>query len=247
MKIDILTLFPESFAPFKESIISRAQKAGTIEINIINIREFSRDKHKKCDDAPFGGGAGMLMSVQPIFDAVKSVLTNKSKVVFPSPAGKVYNNKMAKELAEFEHLIFICGHYEGIDERLIKIFDAEEISIGDYVLTGGEIPSMVIIDSLLRFVPNVLKEGSLEEESFSNGLLEYPQFTRPEVFNDKKVPEILLSGHHENIEKWRRCEALKNTYLKRPELLKNVELSEQDKKILEKIKNDVKCKQAPLT
>ena len=220
MKIDILTLFPESFAPFKESIISRAQKAGTIEINIINIREFSRDKHKKCDDAPFGGGAGMLMSVQPIFDAVKSVLTNKSKVVFPSPAGKVYNNKMAKELAEFEHLIFICGHYEGIDERLIKIFDAEEISIGDYVLTGGEIPSMVIIDSLLRFVPNVLKEGSLEEESFSNGLLEYPQFTRPQVFEGMRVPEVLLSGNHAEIKKWRKQESLKKTKRNRPDLLK---------------------------
>ncbi len=220
MKIDILTLFPESFAPFKESIISRAQKAGTIEINIINIREFSRDKHKKCDDAPFGGGAGMLMSVQPIFDAVKSVLTNKSKVVFPSPAGKVYNNKMAKELAEFEHLIFICGHYEGIDERLIKIFDAEEISIGDYVLTGGEIPSMVIIDSLLRFVPNVLKEGSLEEESFSNGLLEYPQFTRPQVFEGMHVPEVLLSGNHAEIKKWREQESIKKTKRNRPDLLK---------------------------
>ncbi len=220
MKIDILTLFPESFAPFKESIISRAQKAGTIEINIINIREFSRDKHKKCDDAPFGGGAGMLMSVQPIFDAVKSVLTNKSKVVFPSPAGKVYNNKMAKELAEFEHLIFICGHYEGIDERLIKIFDAEEISIGDYVLTGGEIPSMVIIDSLLRFVPNVLKDGSLEEESFSNGLLEYPQFTRPQVFEGMRVPEVLLSGNHAEIKKWRKQESLKKTKRNRPDLLK---------------------------
>ena len=220
MKIDILTLFPESFAPFKESIISRAQKAGTIEINIINIREFSRDKHKKCDDAPFGGGAGMLMSVQPIFDAVKSVLTNKSKVVFPSPAGKVYNNKKAKELAEFEHLIFICGHYEGIDERLIKIFDAEEISIGDYVLTGGEIPSMVIIDSLLRFVPNVLTDGSLEEESFSNGLLEYPQFTRPQVFEGMRVPEVLLSGNHAEIKKWRKQESLKKTKRNRPDLLK---------------------------
>lgn len=220
MKIDILTLFPESFAPFKESIISRAQKAGTIEINIINIRDFSHDKHKKCDDAPFGGGAGMLMSVQPIFDAVKSVLTDKSKVIFPSPAGRVYNNKTAKKLAKYEHLIFICGHYEGIDERLLKIFDVEEISIGDYVLTGGEIPSMVIIDSLLRFVPNVLKEGSLEEESFSNGLLEYPQFTRPQVFEGMAVPEVLLSGNHAEIKKWRKQESIEKTKRNRPDLLK---------------------------
>ncbi len=220
MKIDILTLFPESFAPFKESIISRAQKAGTIEINIINIREFSRDKHKKCDDTPFGGGAGMLMSVQPIFDAVKSVLSDKSKVIFPSPAGKVYNNKLAKELAEFEHLIFICGHYEGIDERLIKLFNIDEISIGDYVLTGGEIPAMVIIDSLLRFVPNVLKEGSLEEESFSNGLLEYPQFTRPQVFEGLAVPDVLLSGNHAEIKKWRKEKSIEKTKRNRPDLLK---------------------------
>ena len=220
MKIDILTLFPDSFSYLNESIIKRAKDKGIAEINIINIRDFSLDKHKKCDDYSFGGGAGMLMSVQPIFDAVKSVLTDKSKVIFPSPAGRVYNNKTAKSLAKYEHLIFICGHYEGIDERLIKIFDVEEISIGDYVLTGGEIPSMVIIDSLLRFVPNVLKEGSLEEESFSNGLLEYPQFTRPQVFEGMAVPEVLLSGNHAEIKKWRKQESIEKTKRNRPDLLK---------------------------
>lgn len=220
MKIDILTLFPESFAPFKESIISRAQKNGVIEINIINIRDFTLDKHKKCDDTPFGGGAGMLMSVQPVYDAVKSVLTDKSKVVYPSPSGRVFNSAISQQLAQNEHLIFICGHYEGIDQRLIELFDADEISIGDYVLTGGEIPTMAIVDSLLRFVPGVLKEGSLEEESFSNGLLEYPQYTRPQVFEGLAVPDVLLSGNHQEIAKFRHAESLKKTQRVRPDLLK---------------------------
>lgn len=220
MKIDILTLFPESFAPFKESIISRAQKNGVIEINIINIRDFTLDKHKKCDDTPFGGGAGMLMSVQPVYDAVKSVLTDKSKVVYPSPSGRVFNSAISQQLAQNEHLIFICGHYEGIDQRLIELFGADEISIGDYVLTGGEIPTMAIVDSLLRFVPGVLKEGSLEEESFSNGLLEYPQYTRPQVFEGLAVPDVLLSGNHQEIAKFRHAESLKKTQRVRPDLLK---------------------------
>ncbi|HCG58127.1 MAG TPA: tRNA (guanosine(37)-N1)-methyltransferase TrmD [Clostridiales bacterium] len=220
MKIDILTLFPESFAPFKESIISRAQKNGVIEINIINIRDFTLDKHKKCDDTPFGGGAGMLMSVQPVYDAVKSVLTDKSKLVYPSPSGRVFNSAISQQLAQNEHLIFICGHYEGIDQRLIELFGADEISIGDYVLTGGEIPTMAIVDSLLRFVPGVLKEGSLEEESFSNGLLEYPQYTRPQIFEGLAVPDVLLSGNHQEIAKFRHAESLKKTQRVRPDLLK---------------------------
>ena len=220
MKIDILTLFPESFAPFKESIISRAQKNGVIEINIINIRDFTLDKHKKCDDTPFGGGAGMLMSVQPVYDAVKSVLTDKSKVVYPSPSGRVFNSAISQQLAQNEHLIFICGHYEGIDQRLIELFGADEISIGDCVLTGGEIPTMAIVDSLLRFVPGVLKEGSLEEESFSNGLLEYPQYTRPQIFEGLAVPDVLLSGNHQEIAKFRHAESLKKTQRVRPDLLK---------------------------
>ncbi len=226
MKIDILTLFPESFAPFRESIISRAQKAGTIEINFINIRDFSNDKHKKCDDAPFGGGAGMLMSVQPVYDAVKSVLTEKSKVIFPTPAGKIYNSEKARELASEQHLIFICGHYEGIDERLIQLFNAEELTIGDYVLTGGEIPTMVIVDSLLRFVPGVLKQESLSEESFTNGLLEYPQYTRPQVFNGLAVPNVLLSGNHAEIYKWREQASKQKTIRNRPDLLKGDENDE---------------------
>lgn len=220
MKIDILTLFPQSFKPFEESILARAQKSGAIEINVLDIRTFTKDKHFKCDDTPFGGGAGMLMSVQPIFDAVKSVQNQNSKVVYPSPSGRVFNAKKAAELAKEEHLIFICGHYEGIDQRLIDIFDAEEISIGDYVLTGGEIATMAIVDALCRFVPGVLKEGSLKEESFSNNLLEYPQYTKPQVFEGRKVPEVLLSGNHKKIEEWRYQKALEKTQKVRPDLLK---------------------------
>lgn len=220
MKIDVLTLFPDSFKPFEESIISRAKKKGVLEINLINIRDFTKDKHKKCDDTPFGGGAGMLMSVQPVYDAVKSVLTKNSKVIFPSPSGKIFNHKIAKEYAQEEHLIFICGHYEGIDQRLIELFNAEEVSIGDYVLTGGELPTMVIIDSLSRFVDGVLSEQSLQEESFSNGLLEYPQYTRPQIFEGLKVPEVLLSGNHQEIAKWRKNQALEKTKKVRPDLIK---------------------------
>ncbi len=220
MRIDVLTLFPDSFKPFEESIISRAQKKGVLQINIINIRDFTKDKHKKCDDTPFGGGAGMLMSVQPVYDAVKSVWDKNSKVIFPSPSGKVFNHEKAKEYAQQEHLIFICGHYEGIDQRLIEIFDAEEVSIGDYVLTGGELPTMVIIDSLSRFVDGVLSKDSLNEESFSNGLLEYPQYTRPQIFEGLKVPEVLLSGNHAEIAKWRKEMAEQKTKRVRPDLFK---------------------------
>lgn len=220
MRIDVLTLFPDSFKPFEESIISRAQKKGVLQINIINIRDFTKDKHKKCDDTPFGGGAGMLMSVQPVYDAVISVWDKNSKVIFPSPSGKVFNHEKAKEYAQQEHLIFICGHYEGIDQRLIEIFDAEEVSIGDYVLTGGELPTMVIIDSLSRFVDGVLSKESLNEESFSNGLLEYPQYTRPQIFEGRAVPEVLLSGNHAEIAKWRKEMAKQKTKRVRPDLFK---------------------------
>ena len=247
MKFDVLTLFPEMFEPLKKSIIGKAEEKELIQIELINIRDFSKNKHKKVDDTPYGGGAGMVMQPDVVYDAYKSIKDENAKVIYLTPQGKTLNQEKVEKLSKEEHLILLCGHYEGIDQRVIDEIVDEEISIGDYVLTGGEIPAMVLIDSVSRYVEGVLNEESKNEESFSQGLLEYPQYTRPEVFNDKKVPEILLSGHHENINKWRRCEALKNTYLKRPELLKNVELSEQDKKILEKIKNDVKCKQAPLT
>lgn len=219
MKIDILTLFPEMFSPLNSSILKRAVDAGILEFNLINIRDFSKDKHKKCDDYPFGGGAGMLMSVQPIYDAIKSVQKENSKIIFPSPRGAKFDHKKAKELSSFKHLIFVCGHYEGVDERIFELFDMEEISLGDYVLTGGELPSMVMIDSLSRFVDGVISKESLENESFSNGLLEYPQYTRPAVFEGIKVPEVLLSGNHQEVEKWRKEESLKRTKKSRKDLL----------------------------
>lgn len=219
MKIDILTLFPEMFSPIQSSILKRATDNGILEFNIVNIRDFSLDKHKKCDDYPFGGGAGMLMSVQPLYDAIQSVKKENSKLIFPSPRGKVFNQKIAKDLSKFDHLIFVCGHYEGVDERIFELFDMEEISIGDYVLTGGELPTMVIIDTLSRFVDGVISSESLENESFSNGLLEYPQYTRPAEFMGLKVPEVLLSGNHKDIENWRREESLKITKKNRVDLL----------------------------
>ena len=237
MRFDVLTLFPEMFEPIKQSIIGKAEEKQLIDINLINIRDFSKNKHKKVDDTPYGGGAGMIMQADVVYDAYKSIKDEHAKVIYLTPQGKVLNQKKVEELSKEEHLILLCGHYEGIDQRVIDKIVDEEISIGDYVLTGGEIPAMVLIDSVSRYVDGVLSEDSTSEESFSQGILEYPQYTRPETFEGVKVPEILLSGHHENINKWRRCEALKNTYLKRPELLKNVELSEEDKKYLNKIKN----------
>ena len=219
MKIDILTLFPEMFAPLKSSILKRAEENGLLEFNIVNIRDFSKDKHKKCDDYPFGGGAGMLMTVQPLYDAIKSVKKENSKIIFPSPRGRVFCQNVAKELSKFEHIIFVCGHYEGVDERVFQLFDIDEISIGDYVLTGGELPAMVIIDTLSRFVDGVIKRESLDCESFSNGLLEYPQYTRPSEFQGLKVPEVLLSGNHQEVEKWRKDESLKITKQKRADLM----------------------------
>ena len=219
MKIEILTLFPEMFSPLNSSILKRAVDNHILEFNLVNIRDFSKDKHKKCDDYPFGGGAGMLMSVQPIYDAIKSVQKENSKIIFPSPRGAKFDHKKAKELSSFEHLIFVCGHYEGVDERIFELFDMEEISLGDYVLTGGELPSMVMIDSLSRFVDGVISKESLENESFSNGLLEYPQYTRPAVFEGIKVPEVLLSGNHQEVEKWRKEESLKRTKKSRKDLL----------------------------
>ena len=237
MKFDVLTLFPEMFEPIKQSIIGKAEEKKLIDINLINIRDFSKNKHKKVDDTPYGGGAGMVMQADVVYDAYNSIKDENAKVIYLTPQGKVLNQKKVEELSKQEHLILLCGHYEGIDQRVIDKIVDEEISIGDYVLTGGELPAMVLIDSVSRYVEGVLSEGSTSEESFSQGILEYPQYTRPETFEGVKVPEILLSGHHENINKWRRCEALKNTYLKRPNLLRNVELSEEDEAYLNTIKN----------
>lgn len=220
MKFNILTLFPEMFEPIKQSIIGRASKKNLIEMNIINIRDFSKNKHKKVDDTPYGGGAGMVMMPDVVYDAYTSIQDKENaKVIYLSPKGKVLNQNKVEQLSKEEHIILLCGHYEGIDERVLEEIVDEEISIGDYVLTGGELPAMVLIDSVSRYVDGVLRNESIKEESFSNGLLEYPQYTRPEVFLNKKVPEVLLSGHHENIKKWREEQSLKVTKQKRPDLL----------------------------
>ena len=220
MKFDVLTLFPESFEPIKQSILGRALEKNLISLNLINIRDFSKDKHKKVDDTPYGGGAGMVIKPDVVYAAYKSIKDKNAKVIYLSPQGNVLNQKKVESLSKEEHLILLCGHYEGIDQRVIDEIVDEEISIGDYVLTGGEIPAMVLIDSVSRYVEGVLTKESIKEESFSDNLLEYPQYTRPEVFLGKKVPEVLLSGHHENIRKWREEQSLKNTYQKRPDLLK---------------------------
>ena len=221
MKFDILTLFPEMFENLKQSIIGRAIEKNIININLINIRDFSKDKHKKVDDTPYGGGAGMVMKPDVVYSAYNSIKDKNAKVIYMSPQGKTLNQKKVEELSKEEHLVILCGHYEGIDQRVLDKIVDEEISIGDYVLTGGELPAMVLIDSVSRYVEGVLKEDSIKEESFSNGLLEYPQYTRPEVFEGEKVPEILLSGHHKNINKWRKEKSLEITKKKRPELIKN--------------------------
>ncbi len=244
MQFDVLTLFPEMFNILNESIIGRAKEKGLINVNLINIRDFSKNKHKKVDDTPYGGGAGMVIQPDVVYDAYKSVITNnekseKTRVIYMSPQGKKLDQQKVEELSKQEHLILLCGHYEGIDQRVLDSIVDEEISIGDYVLTGGELPAMVLIDSVSRYVEGVLKDGSTTEESFSQGLLEYPQYTRPEVFEGQQVPEVLRSGNHQMIEKWRREQSLKRTLEKRPDLLEEVDLSDEDKKILEKNRNDV--------
>lgn len=223
MKFDVLTLFPETInAVMNESIIGRAQGNGLIEVNAINIRNYSKDKHRKVDDYPYGGGNGMVMMCQPVFDAYNAITEGyekKPKVIYMSPQGRVLTQNIARELSQEEHLILLCGHYEGIDERIIEEIVDEEISIGDYVLTGGELPAMVLIDCVSRLIPGVLSgEESYSEESHFNGLLEYPQYTRPADYNGKQVPEILLSGHHANIEKWRAQQSLERTKMKRLDL-----------------------------
>ena len=222
IRFDILTLFPDIFnSVMSESIIGRAVNDGLVEINPVNIRDYTNDKHNRVDDYPYGGGAGMVMQAQPIYDAYKSIAgVDKSiPVIYMSPQGKQFTQKMAQDLALNDRIILLCGHYEGVDERVLEEIVTDEISIGDYVLTGGELPAMVVIDAVSRLIPGVLAEDSTKEESFSNGLLEYPQYTRPVEFMGKKVPEVLISGHHANIKKWREEESYKRTLKKRPELI----------------------------
>lgn len=222
MRIDILTLFPEMFVPLQASILERAQKTQKLSIFIKNIRDFSKDKHKKCDDYTFGGGPGMLMMPEPIYDAITSIEGyEKAHKIYLSPKGEVFSQKKARFLASnYDHLIFLCGHYEGVDQRILDMLIDEEISIGDYVLTGGELPAMVVIDAISRNIDGVLHCGdSAEIESFSDNLLEYPQYTKPREFMGRKVPEVLLSGDHKKIDKWRHEQAEILTKNRRPDLL----------------------------
>ncbi len=243
MRIDIITLFPEMFqGPFDSSIIKRAREQKRVQLNLVNLRDYSRQKHRQVDDYPYGGGKGMLIKPEPVFEAVEALRSHereKTRVVLLCPKGELFNQGKAKSLAEEGHLILICGHYEGVDQRVKDELVNEEISIGDYVLTGGEIPAMVVTDSVIRLLPGVLSSTkSVEEESFYEPLLEYPQYTRPEVFQGLRVPEILLSGDHEKIRLWRRQQSLLKTLEKRPDLLQKAQLNPEDKKILEEIFTD---------
>jgi tRNA (guanine37-N1)-methyltransferase len=236
MRVEILTLFPEMFqGPLSESLLKKAQEKGLLSLNIINLRDFTTDKHKTADDTPYGGGAGMVMKVEPIAKAISKLKTQNSKFILMCPTGKLLTQEKIKELAKEEHLIILCGHYEGIDERAREMVD-EEISIGDYVLTGGELPAMVLVDAVARHIPGVVKEEeSVMKDSFYEGLLDYPSYTKPEEFEGKKVPDVLLSGHHAEIERWRRKESLRRTLERRPDLLVKAELSEEDRKVLGEI------------
>lgn len=241
MKIDILTLFPDMFTGvFGSSILKKAQEKEAVELRVVNFRDYTTSKHNSVDDYPYGGGAGMVLTPQPIFDAVEDLTKEterKPRVVLMCPQGERFTQKKSEELAEEEHLIFVCGHYEGYDERIREHLVTDEISIGDYVLTGGELASMVITDSVVRLLPGVLgNHASQVEDSFSTGLLEHPHYTRPADFRGMKVPDVLMSGNHKNIDEWRHKESLRRTYTRRPDLLEERELSKQEKKWLEQIK-----------
>lgn len=241
IRFDVLTLFPSMFeAVLGDSIIGRARENGLIEMNFIDIRDFSDNKHRKVDDYPYSGGGGMLMNPQPVYDAYMSVaggLDYKPLTIYMSPQGRVFNQSAAIELSKEEHIILICGHYEGIDQRVIDEIVDMELSIGDFVLTGGEIPAMAVIDTVSRLIPGVLAaETSYENESHFDGLLEYPQYTRPAEWHGVSIPEVLISGHHANIEKWKREQSLLNTLKKRPDMIEKARLSNEDLKILEQYK-----------
>lgn len=243
MKITIMTLFPEMCnAVLDESIIGRARKSGIIEIDTVNIRDFTHDKHNRVDDAPYGGGMGMLMQTQPIYDCFASLCSEDGKkphLIYMSAQGKTLTQKRVKELSQLSNIAILCGHYEGVDERIIEEIVDEEISIGDYVLTGGELPALILSDSIARMIDGVLPNDEAKElESHYSGLLEYPQYTRPPEWHGRKVPDILLSGHHGNIDKWRREKSLERTLERRPDMLKSAELTKKDREYLAKLKED---------
>ena len=242
MKIDVLSLFPSMFdGVFGESILKKAQEKNAVELNVVNFREYSTNKHQNVDDYPYGGGAGMVLTPQPIFDAVEKLTetAKKPRVVLLCPQGERYTQAKAEELAAEEHLIFICGHYEGYDERIREQLVTDEISIGDYVLTGGELGAMVVIDSVVRLLPDVLGNNhSAVQDSHSTGLLEHPHYTRPADFRGLMVPEVLMSGNHKKIEQWRQKESLKRTLLRRPDMLEKMELTEEQKKLVAQLKEE---------
>lgn len=240
MKFTVLTLFPEMFAPVQESILKRAQEHELIRIELVNFRDYAASKHKNVDDVPYGGGAGMVLKPEPLYAAVRDLAPTQGRrrIILLTPQGKVFNQRQAQAWSREDELVFICGHYEGFDERIRCLAD-EEASLGDFVLTGGELAAMVMIDAVARLIPGVLGESaSFEEDSHSNGLLEYPQYTRPPVFEGMEVPEVLLSGHHARIEAWRRKESLRRTFLKRPDLIHDIEFLPGDYPLLRELAED---------
>jgi tRNA (guanine37-N1)-methyltransferase len=237
MRIDYLTLFPEMFdGVLNHSILKRAQDKNVLSVNTINFRDFAQNKHQQVDDYPFGGGQGMVLKPEPVFNAMESIEHNEhTRVILMCPQGRPFSQQIAQELSESEHLVFICGHYEGYDERIREHLVTDEISMGDYVLTGGELPAMTMTDAIVRLIPGVLgNQQSHEDDSFQDGLLEFPQYTRPREFKNYKVPDVLLSGNHANIERWRHEQKIIRTYDKRPDLLEHYELTQADKKVIEK-------------
>jgi len=235
MRIDILTLFPSMFSPINESMIKRARDRGLLNVYINDLRDFAEGKHRQADDIPYGGGPGMVMMVEPVEKAVRSKRKTDSRVILMCPTGELLTQEKAKALSRHKHFIIICGHYEGIDERIKKFVD-EEISIGDYVLTGGELPAMVLVDAVARLIPGVVKEEeSLKQESFYGGLLDFPSYTRPSEFEEAIVPEVLRSGNHNEVRRWRRKQSLARTLLKRPDLLPSADLGKEDRELLKEI------------
>ena len=251
MNYHILTLFPEMVSDgLNTSIIGRAAAKGLLSIETVNIRDYTKEKHGHVDDAPYGGGAGMVMQAAPVCDAYEALcgrLGKRPRVLYMTPQGKVFNQKIAQELAQEEDLVFLCGHYEGIDERALERIVTDYLPIGDYVLTGGELPAMVMIDCISRLVPGVLNnDASAEIESFHDNLLEYPQYTRPEVYEGMQVPEVLLSGHHKNIETWRRQQSIRRTLERRPDLLAEANLTDKERKYLEELRRELAEKRDPI-
>ncbi|NHA36525.1 tRNA (guanosine(37)-N1)-methyltransferase TrmD [Staphylococcus schleiferi] len=239
MKIDYLTLFPEMFdGVLNQSILKRAREKEILQTETINFRDYADNKHHQVDDYPFGGGQGMVLKPEPIFNAMDAIdVTDETRVILMTPQGKPFDQKLAESLSKEKHLVFICGHYEGYDERIREKLVTDEISVGDFVLTGGELPAMVMTDAIVRLIPGVLsKQASHEDDSFSSGLLEFPQYTRPRTFKDMSVPDVLLSGNHDHIEQWRHEQSLKRTFEKRPDLLASYDLSEKDQKYIESLK-----------